>query len=121
MRPPPRDVPIAAVLGAHRLERDLHHRHDSLIVVQARSIRISRVSPADAATATSSGAISGRATTLTAVAGGLTFASVSAGFMHTCGLTVTGLASCWYNNESGALGNGSTKDSRVPATVARQP
>ena len=53
-----------------------------------------------------------------AVAGGLTFASLSAGWGHTCGVTVGGIAYCWG---WGGLGNGTTTGSNVPVKVAGQP
>ena len=40
-----------------------------------------------------------------AVAGGLTFASLTAGINHTCGLTPAGAAYCWGGNYAGQLGN----------------
>lgn len=40
------------------------------------------------------------------VAGGLAFASVSAGRSHTCGVTSTNLAYCWGENLFGQLGTG---------------
>ena len=40
-----------------------------------------------------------------AVSGGLTFASLTAGFQHTCGLTPAGVAWCWGDNQYGQLGN----------------
>jgi len=43
-----------------------------------------------------------------AVAGGLSFASVSAGERETCGVTTSGTAFCWGNNVYGALGTGSS-------------
>jgi alpha-tubulin suppressor-like RCC1 family protein len=53
-----------------------------------------------------------------AVAGGLTFSSVSSGQFHTCGLTPGGAAYCWGANSSGQLGTNSTTDSHVPVAVA---
>jgi alpha-tubulin suppressor-like RCC1 family protein len=41
------------------------------------------------------------------VSGGLTFQTVSAGYLHTCGVTTTGTMYCWGDNSEGELGNGS--------------
>src|SRR5439155_208282 len=58
----------------------------------------------------------------TAVAGGLTFARVSAGgnvlSVHTCGTTASGVAYCWGGNNGGRLGDGPTTDRLVPTAVA---
>lgn len=40
------------------------------------------------------------------VADGHTFATISAGDQHTCGVTVSGTAMCWGSNAAGALGDG---------------
>lgn len=61
-----------------------------------------------------------QATTPAPVAGGLTFARVSAG-EHSCGVTVANIAYCWGSNVAGQLGNGSTTTSNVPIKVAGQP
>src|SRR2546423_5223462 len=53
----------------------------------------------------------------TAVSGGLTFAMISAGIGHTCGVTTDGAAYCWGVNH-GALGDGSTTNRIVPTPVA---
>jgi alpha-tubulin suppressor-like RCC1 family protein len=45
-------------------------------------------------------------TTPVAVAGGLTFASVTAGVYHTCGVTTGGAAYCWGFDGYGQLGDG---------------
>ena len=42
------------------------------------------------------------------VAGGLSFAAVSAGSYSTCGVTTTGAAYCWGNNMLGGLGTGAS-------------
>ncbi|PYP56747.1 MAG: chromosome condensation regulator RCC1 [Gemmatimonadetes bacterium] len=42
------------------------------------------------------------------VSGGLTFATVSTGYLHTCGVTPQGAAYCWGDNSEGELGDGST-------------
>jgi alpha-tubulin suppressor-like RCC1 family protein len=47
----------------------------------------------------------------------ISFASVTAGDNHSCGLTTSGAAYCWGGNSSGQLGNGSTDPSLVPAPV----
>jgi alpha-tubulin suppressor-like RCC1 family protein len=51
-----------------------------------------------------------------AVAGGLTFAAVSAGQFHACGLTSGGAAYCWGLNQMGAVGNGAVLDAPVSVT-----
>lgn len=52
------------------------------------------------------------------VAGGLTFATVSAGDAHSCGLTTGGAAYCWGRNTAGELGNGTNTGSTVPVPVS---
>ena len=52
------------------------------------------------------------------VAGGLIFASVSAGYSHTCGLLAGGEAYCWGRNNRGQLGTGTTASQNAPAAVA---
>jgi alpha-tubulin suppressor-like RCC1 family protein len=41
-----------------------------------------------------------------AVVGGLSFRQVSAGYLHSCGVTIDYLAYCWGSNEFGQLGRG---------------
>jgi alpha-tubulin suppressor-like RCC1 family protein/uncharacterized protein YjdB len=53
-----------------------------------------------------------------AVAGGHSFATVSAGDQHTCGVTTTGQAYCWGDDGGGQLGTGSEGSEPVPAPVA---
>ncbi len=45
-------------------------------------------------------------------------ASVSAGWMHTCAVSVYGTAKCWGNNGFGRLGDGTTTDRHAPVTVS---
>src|SRR5437667_12357758 len=52
------------------------------------------------------GAPSNGATTPQPVSGGLTFASVSVGGVHACGLTAGGAAYCWGLDLYGGLGTG---------------
>ena len=52
-----------------------------------------------------------------AVAGGLLFRQVSAGFAHTCGVTTNNLAYCWGFNASGRLGDGTTALRLMPVLV----
>jgi alpha-tubulin suppressor-like RCC1 family protein len=52
------------------------------------------------------------------VAGGLTFASISAGAVYTCGVTTTGAGYCWGSNGYGVLGDGTTTDHATPVAVA---
>jgi alpha-tubulin suppressor-like RCC1 family protein len=54
-----------------------------------------------------------------AVAGGRRFASVRAGYHHTCGVTPADKAFCWGENISGQLGDGTTTSRREPVAVAR--
>src|SRR5256886_3819043 len=49
---------------------------------------------------------------------GLTFASVSSGAEHACGLNMNGAAYCWGYNGWGQLGNGTIEDGQRPVAVA---
>jgi alpha-tubulin suppressor-like RCC1 family protein len=60
-----------------------------------------------------------------AVTGGHVFASIAAGFYHTCGITTaSGTAAedrqvyCWGNNGNGQLGDGTTTNNATPVRVA---
>ena len=55
---------------------------------------------------------------LVAAPAGVSFAAVSAGGGHTCGITAAGAAYCWGRNSSGDLGDGTTTDRLSPALVA---
>src|SRR5437667_261111 len=67
-------------------------------------------------------------TTPVAVSGGLTFTALSVGYWHACGLTSSGAAYCWGDNDGGQLGALTTGTclgmgatvacSRVPLAVA---
>ena len=53
----------------------------------------------------------------TDVAGGLTFRTISAGGLHSCGITTDSLAYCWGANTSGQLGDSSQIDRPAPVLV----
>jgi len=57
-------------------------------------------------------------TTPVLVSGGLTFAAVSAGFSHNCGVTASGVAYCWGWNFFGQLGDGTTTYRTTPGLVS---
>jgi alpha-tubulin suppressor-like RCC1 family protein len=59
--------------------------------------------------------------TPSAVTGGLTFASLDAGFRHTCGRASSGFIYCWGSNLAGQLGINSTTQTPAPAKVIGQP
>ena len=52
-----------------------------------------------------------------AVSGGLTFAAVSAGGNHTCGLTTSGAVHCWGRNREGQLGDATNTQRNTPVAV----
>jgi alpha-tubulin suppressor-like RCC1 family protein len=56
-----------------------------------------------------------------AVAGGLTFAWLSAGASYTCAVTTGGAAYCWGYNGTGQLGDGTTTLRRTPVAVKGGP
>jgi alpha-tubulin suppressor-like RCC1 family protein len=52
------------------------------------------------------------------VAGDLSFTSLAAGSMHTCGLDRTGNAWCWGDDASGQVGDGPADQAQKPSPVA---
>jgi alpha-tubulin suppressor-like RCC1 family protein len=57
----------------------------------------------------------------TLVSGGLSFQSISAGEVSTCGVTTGRVAYCWGDNEYGQLGLGTLASVVIPTKVANQP
>ena len=55
------------------------------------------------------------------VAGGLTFAALSVGLNHSCGLTKAGEAYCWGINSLGELGDGTKNQRDAPVPVLDAP
>lgn len=56
-----------------------------------------------------------------AVAGGLTFRTLSTGTYHSCAMAGGNVAYCWGDGGQGQIGNGSTNSSASPAKVIYQP
>src|SRR5690606_2202281 len=50
----------------------------------------------------------------------LRFQSISAGYLHTCAISIDGQTLCWGLNEFGQLGNGSQTDALQPVPVGGQ-
>jgi alpha-tubulin suppressor-like RCC1 family protein len=63
-------------------------------------------------------AATGGVTAPSAVVGGITFASVGGGRLHSCGLSTGGAAYCWGDGVYGQIGNGSRNTALAPALVA---
>jgi alpha-tubulin suppressor-like RCC1 family protein/DNA-binding SARP family transcriptional activator len=61
--------------------------------------------------------VNGRASTPVRVSASLSFSSVSSNYLHTCALTLAGLAYCWGSNVEGQLGIGTSRISKVPSLV----
>ncbi|HEV7838960.1 MAG TPA: hypothetical protein VGO75_12895 [Gemmatimonadaceae bacterium] len=59
-----------------------------------------------------------RGPTLVHTPSGVSFAAISAGFWHTCGVTASGAAYCWGSNVEGALGDGTTTTPSEPVAVS---
>ncbi|MFO7894634.1 MAG: Ig-like domain-containing protein [Longimicrobiales bacterium] len=57
-------------------------------------------------------------TTPVSVAGGLELATISAGAVHTCGMTTSGAPYCWGANVYGAVGDGTTDQTSSPTAVS---
>jgi len=91
-------------------------RPDSLLTVQTeyhlvvtQQIRDVNGIPVDSAVTVSF------TTGSTPPATGLSFAAVTAGFYHTCGVTTAGAAYCWGTNGNGELGLGNLNPGRLTA------
>ena len=56
-----------------------------------------------------------------AVVGGISFAAITAGAVHTCGISTEMIVYCWGGGYEGQLGRGSKTHSNVPMKVGGQP
>ncbi len=61
--------------------------------------------------------LTGATSRLFSIRNPIVFAAVTAGYFHTCGLSVEGSAYCWGENANGQLGNGSLLPSYAPELV----
>ena len=59
----------------------------------------------------------GGRTPQTVVQGGVTFASISSNYSHSCGLTAAGQAYCWGENGWGQVGDSTVVDRNAPVAV----
>jgi alpha-tubulin suppressor-like RCC1 family protein len=52
-----------------------------------------------------------------AVSGGLSFAALTAGDTHVCGITTSGQLYCWGGNAAGQLGDGTFTQKLTPTLI----
>jgi alpha-tubulin suppressor-like RCC1 family protein len=52
-----------------------------------------------------------------AVTGGILFAQIATGFLHTCASTSANVLYCWGSNGNGRLGDNSQTDAASPTAV----
>ncbi len=55
--------------------------------------------------------------TPTTIDPGVFYSQIAAGYLHTCGITTTGILKCWGNNVYGQLGDGSTVQKLNPTII----
>ncbi|HEX9563462.1 MAG TPA: Ig-like domain-containing protein [Gemmatimonadaceae bacterium] len=88
---------------------------DIAVVTVTGSGLVTAVGNGSATITATTGSVSGSATVEVSIPGGLP--QISAGFDHTCALTVDGVAFCWGRNNTGQLGDGSTTTRLNPVAV----
>jgi alpha-tubulin suppressor-like RCC1 family protein len=105
-----------AVAGGHAFERITTGEFHTCAETTGNRAYCWGLNRGNAAGAVGDGTTTQRLTPV-AVAGGLFFSQVSAGYTQTCGRTETGVAYCWGTNDGGQLGDGTTTTRLRPVRV----
>lgn len=106
----------SAVAGGHSFERVTTGAFHTCAETTLNRAYCWGLNRGDATGALGDGTTTQRLTPV-AVAGGIFFSQVSAGYSHTCGRTDAGVAYCWGSNQSGQLGDGTTATRLSPVRV----
>ncbi len=93
---------------------------DAAVAIISSTGELSALTPGTGLIRATCGGVFGEATvTVVPIPLNLVFASVSAGYIHNCGVTTAGAAYCWGNNSTGQLGDGNVYvASATPVAVA---